>query len=94
MSEHHSCTHSADVTRRLSRIEGQIKGVKEMVADGRQCEELLTQLSAVSSAVTQVARVILTEHLEHCIGEGFETGDQEAVLESLEQAVDQFAKLK
>ncbi len=90
----HTCTHSIDVTRRLSRIEGQIKGIKEMVDAGRHCEELLTQLSAVSGAVTQVARVILTEHLEHCIAEGFASGDQETVLESLEQAVDQFAKLK
>ncbi len=94
MSERRTCTHSADVTRRLSRIEGQIKGVKEMVGDGRQCEELLTQLSAVSSAVTQVARLILTEHLEHCIARGFATDDQEGVLQSLEQGVDQFAKLK
>lgn len=94
MAAKHTCAHSADVTRRLSRIGGQIKGIKEMVDEGRQCEELLTQLSAVSSAVTQVARVILTEHLEHCIAEGFAAGDEEGVLESLEQAVDQFAKLK
>ena len=94
MSERHTCAHSADVTRRLSRIEGQIKGVREMVADGRQCEELLMQLSPVSAAVTQAARLILTEHLEHCIAHGFAVGDQEGVLESLEQAVDQFARLK
>ena len=94
MAERHTCAHSADVMRRLSRIEGQFKGIKEMVSDGRHCEELLTQLSAVSSAVTQVARVILTEHLEHCIAEGFANNDEEGVLQSLEQAVDLFSKLK
>ncbi len=91
---HHSCAHSEDVTRRLARIEGQVKGVREMVAEGRSCGELLTQLSAVSAAVTQAAKVILTEHLQHCVAEGFETGDQQAVLQDLQQAVDQFSRLK
>ena len=91
MSERHTCHHSADVTRRLSRIEGQIKGIKEMVSDGRHCEELLTQLSAVSSAVTQVARVILTEHLEHCIVEAVEEQDKESI-EKVNKAIDQFIR--
>lgn len=94
MTHRHSCSHSADVTRRLARIAGQINGVQEMVREGRSCEELLTQLSAVSAAVTQAARVILTEHLEHCVTENFADGDQEALLQDLAQAVEQFARLK
>ncbi|MDO5601670.1 MAG: metal-sensing transcriptional repressor [Oscillospiraceae bacterium] len=89
-----SCSHSAEVDRRLARIEGQVKGVREMVAQGRQCEELLTQLSAVSSAVTQTARVILTEHLTHTVAHGIEEGSSEQTIEDLKRAIDQFAKLK
>lgn len=89
-----SCSHSAEVNRRLARIEGQIKGVREMVADGRQCEELLTQLSAISAAVTQTARVILTEHLTHSIHHGIKEGSGEQTIEDLKRAIDQFSKLK
>lgn len=85
------CTHSADVTRRLARINGQVNGIREMVNEGRSCEELLTQLSSVSSAVTQVAKLVLTEHLEHVVQNG---GDTAETLEQLKKAIDQFAKLK
>lgn len=61
------CKHSADVNRRLARISGQVNGIREMVNEGRPCDELLIQLSSVSSAVTQVAKLILTEHLTHCV---------------------------
>lgn len=50
------CKHSADVNRRLARISGQVNGIREMVNEGRPCDELLIQLSSVSSAVTQVAK--------------------------------------
>lgn len=93
--EHHNhCTHSAGVDRRLARIEGQIKGVREMVHEGRSCEELLMQLSAISSAVTQTARVILTEHLTHSIHDGIKEGSSEQTIQDLTRAIDQFAKLK
>ncbi len=85
------CTHSADVTRRLARISGQLNGIRSMVDEGRSCNELLTQLSSVSSAVTQVAKLILTEHLEHVVIHG---GDTEETLAELKSALDQFAKLK
>ena len=58
------CKHSADVNRRLARISGQVKGIREMVNEGRPCDELLIQLSSVSSAVTQVAKLILDDLIE------------------------------
>lgn len=85
------CKHSVDVTRRLARISGQINGIREMVNSGRPCSDLLTQLSSVNGAITQVAKLILTEHLEHCV---VSIDDQEAVLAELKIAIDQFAKLK
>ena len=84
------CKHSADVNRRLARISGQVKGIQEMVKEGRPCDELLIQLSSVSSAVTQVAKLILTEHLTHCVLSDCE----QDTLARLEEAIDQFARLK
>ena len=55
-----SLEHSSDVTRRLARIAGQINGIRDMVEDGRECEDILVQLSSASSALTQVARIIVT----------------------------------
>lgn len=87
----HSCTHSADVTRRLARLSGQINGIQAMVKEGRSCSDLLTQLSSVSSAVTQVAKLVLTEHLEHIV---MHEDNTEETLLQLKASIDQFAKLK
>jgi DNA-binding FrmR family transcriptional regulator len=52
------------------------------------------QLSSASRALTQVARLVMTEHLAHCVAEGFSTGDEAAVVEDLTRALEQFAKMK
>ena len=88
------CTHSQNVTQRLARIAGQVNGIREMVEEGRPCEEVLVQLSSASRALTQAARLVMTEHLEHCVAEGFATGDEAAVIENLAKALEQFAKMK
>ena len=83
-----------DIKNRLSKIEGQVKGVKSMLDSGRPCEELLMQLSSISAAITGVAKVILNEHINHCIVEGIKCGDEEQTVDMLRSAVDQFAKMK
>lgn len=88
------CKHSQDATRRLARIAGQIGGIKDMVESGRACEDILVQLSSASSGLAQVARIIMTEHLEHCVLDGIEHGNKEETIENLKKAVDQFAKMK
>lgn len=88
------CKHTQDVQKRLSRIAGQVNGIKEMVENGRACEDILMQLSSASSALTQVARLVMTEHLEHCVVDGIEHGDKDATIANLKKAVDQFAKMK
>ena len=77
------CKHSSGVTQRLARIAGQVNGIRDMVEEGRPCDDLLVQLSSASSALTQVARLIMAEHLEHCVLAGFETGDRETTVENL-----------
>lgn len=88
------CNHSQDVTRRLARIAGQVNGIREMVQEGRACEDVLMQMSSASSALTQAARIIMTEHLEHCVIEGIESGNKEETIANLKKAVEQFAKMK
>ena len=91
----HSHTHSHEHTRavlnRLSRAIGHLQSVRAMVEEGRDCSEVLIQLSAVKSAINNTAKVILQDHIEHCIVDALEHGDKEAVRE-LERAIDRFIK--
>ena len=60
---------------RLSRIEGQVRGVTRMVAEGRYCIEVLTQLRAVRAALVRVETEMLKSHLDHCIEDAIVSGD-------------------
>ena len=82
------------VLSRLSRIEGQIRGIKAMVQDGRECEDIFMQISAVRSAITNVSLFIVEDHIEHCVRSGIESGDVQETLDSLIDVFKQFAKLK
>ena len=60
---------------RLSRIEGHVRGVKRMLAEHRDCDDVLTQVSGVKAAINQVAILLLEGHLETCVAEGLRSGD-------------------
>lgn len=87
----HTHAHTKEVRNRLSRAIGHLESVKKMVEDGRDCSEVLIQLAAVRSALASVSRVILKDHIEHCIVHAVETDDQEAITE-LENAIDRLIK--
>jgi len=61
------------------------------VENGRDCSEVLIQLSAVKSAINNTGKIILQDHIEHCIVDAVENGDKEAIKE-LEKAIDRFMK--
>ena len=65
------------VLNRLSRIEGQVRGISRMVEDDRYCVDLLTQLQAVRAALTRVESEVLKDHLDHCVMRAM-TGDDMA----------------
>ena len=90
---HHGHTHTNTkaVLNRLSRAIGHLESIKRMVEDGRDCSEVLVQLSAVKSAINNTGKVILKEHIEHCMVEAVESGDHEAI-EELTEAIDRFMK--
>ena len=83
----HSHAHTREVTNRLSRAIGHLESVRKMVEDGRDCSEVLVQLAAVRAALGAVSRVILKDHLEHCIVHAVESNDQ-AAIDELEHAID------
>ena len=85
----HSHTQTKAVLNRLSRAIGHLESVKKMVESGRDCTEVLIQLAAVRSALNNTAKVILKDHIEHCITDASEHGDTGA-LEQLENAIERF----
>lgn len=91
----HSHTHSHEQTKavlnRLSRAIGHMESIKKMVENGRDCSEVLIQLSAVKAAINNTAKVILRDHIEHCLVDAIESGDTEAI-DELNKAIDRFIK--
>ena len=79
------------VINRLARAIGHLEKVKRMVEDGYDCSEVLIQLSAVRSALNNTGKIILKDHLEHCLVEAVQNGDMNSV-EELSRAIDQFIK--
>ena len=87
----HSHTHTKAVLNRLSRAIGHLERVRKMVEDGQDCSEVLIQLAAVRSALTNTGKVILKDHIDHCIVDAVEEGNLQAIAD-LERAIDQFMK--
>ncbi len=93
----HSHTHTHDpehvksVLNRLSRAIGHLESIKRMVEDGRDCSEVLIQLSAVKAAINNTGKVILQDHISHCLVDAVETGDMKTI-EELNKAIDRFMK--
>ena len=75
-------------TRRLNRIEGQVRGLVRMVEEDRYCIDVITQISAIRAALRKVEEEILKDHVAHCVAGAIASGDQDAqrqkVLELME----------
>jgi len=87
----HSSQHTKAVLNRMSRIIGHMESTKRMVEDGRDCSEVLIQLSAIESAIKSVSRVILKEHMSTCIIDAVKRDDIESI-EELNKAIDKFIR--
>ena len=91
----HGHTHTHENTRavlnRLSRAIGHLQSVKRMVEEGRDCSEVLIQIAAVRSAIDNSGKLILQDHLKHCIIDAAREGDQQAI-DDLCQAIDKYMK--
>ena len=90
-THHHSPEHIKEVSNRLARAIGHLQKVKQMVENDDDCSEVLIQLAAVKSAINNTGKVILKNHMEHCIVHAVEDGDTE-MLDELSDAIDKFMK--
>lgn len=59
--------HTDDVVKRLSRIEGHIRGIKKMLEEGKPCDQVLLQLSAVRAALNKATKILIEDHFDHCV---------------------------
>ncbi|OCA81696.1 CsoR family transcriptional regulator [Bacillus sp. FJAT-27225] len=76
---HHSQKVKKNLESRLNRIEGQIRGVKKMIANDTYCDDVIAQISAIQSAMNSVASILLEGHLKHCVVERIHQGDSEVI---------------
>lgn len=87
----HTHEQTQAVLNRLSRSIGHLQKVKQMVAEGCDCPQVLIQLAAVKAAIHNTGKIILKDHIDHCIVHALKTGDKQALAE-LSDAIDQFMK--
>ena len=87
----HSEKEKKAVVNRLAKAIGHLEAVKRMVEKDADCSEVLIQLAAVRSAINNTGKVVLKNHMNHCIVEAVEEHDMEAI-EQLNKAIDQFMK--
>ena len=63
--------------KRLSRLEGQVRGVARMVDEDRYCVDILTQIAAIRAALKGVEKLVIEDHTHHCIEDALASGDEE-----------------
>ncbi|MBP3882201.1 MAG: metal-sensing transcriptional repressor [Lachnospiraceae bacterium] len=94
-SHNHSHTHDPQQVRaivnRLKRSIGHLDKVRRMVEDGEDCADVLIQLSAVKSEINNTGKLILKQHMEHCIVEAVRENDQSSI-DKMNEAIDRFMK--
>jgi DNA-binding FrmR family transcriptional regulator len=87
----------AALTKRLHRIEGQVRGIERMVDDDRYCIDILTQIGAVNTALESLAFKVLDDHVNHCVAGALASGDPKAAAKKSEEllaAVQRFARTR
>lgn len=73
---------------RLKRIEGQVRGIQRMVDEGRYCADVLTQIASVHEALRSVGKLLMRNHLEHCITDALRSGDSLEAEQAYQEVLD------
>jgi DNA-binding FrmR family transcriptional regulator len=84
-----------DVLRRLNRIEGQVKGIKRLVDEDTYCVDVMTQVSSVHEALRSVGKILMRNHLQHCVTDALRDGDDTKAEKTYQEMMDliyKFAK--
>ena len=97
MPEYGYTKDKAALVTRLHRIEGQVRGIEKMVDEDRYCVDILTQISAATTALESLALQILDQHIRHCVAGALASGDEadaKQKTDELLQAVQRFARAR
>ena len=89
--KHRDNTEYEALLKRLSRIEGQVRGVRGMVEKEAYCTDILTQVSAIQSALNAFSRELLANHIRTCVVDGIQSGDTD-VVDELVRTVERLMK--
>ena len=79
--KHRSPEEVKALINRLNRIEGQVRGIKNMLENDEYCVDILNQISASQAALGSLASILLEEHISTCVAEGIKNGDTEIISE-------------
>lgn len=88
----HKHQYRRQIVNRLARIEGHVRAVKEMTANGRDCPDILLQIAAVQKALDASAKLLLKDHLESCVVDAAHHGNEEKVLDDLTRALNNYIR--
>lgn len=87
----HAVAQRAALTKRLNRIEGQVRGIGKMLAEDRYCVDILTQVAAVRSALDALGLELLEHHLHGCVQQAVRSGKGEPAIDEAMHVIRQFA---
>ena len=91
-SQHGALSHDPEtrdkVSTRLKRIEGQVRGLRKMVEDGRYCPDIMTQVASVHAALRGVGKVLMRSHLQHCVTDALRGGDPVEAEKTYDEVMD------
>ena len=87
------CKDSDNLHRRLKKIIGQVQAIDRMIDEDVPCEDILSQLNAAKSALNKCGQVVLEGHINHCIKDALESGDEEEI-KNFTKAIERFANMQ
>jgi DNA-binding FrmR family transcriptional regulator len=87
------CMDVEAVTKRLKRIEGQVRGIIKMIEDDKPCEDILIQIGSAKAALHKTGQVVLEGHLHHCVLDGIREGKEDETIKKLSSAIEQFSRI-
>lgn len=85
---------SKNSNKNKKKIEGQLRGISEMINKDVPCEDILIQINAAKSALHKVGQVVLEGHLQHCVQDGIEHGDAGKTVAEFAKAVEHFSRMR
>lgn len=87
------CMDADNLHRRLKKIIGQVNAINRMVDEDVPCEDILSQINAAKSALNKCGQIVLEGHIDHCVRQAFEAGD-ESEIQNFTKAIERFANMQ